>query len=164
MAKVFNEIPSMPYEQLHVTVYNLRRDAARWKKTLDQIDPSTLSEKFLLDKRIRELLSDVKAALSDMDKSTAVIVHCPNVAETLATTFDLMRLREDLVQISQLIVEAHISPDQLKPLIAGSELTINSERWQQFVDDLAKEALLYRDGFESYSFHLSQTVDASLSK
>ena len=99
MAKVFNEIPSMPYEQFYVTVYNLRRDEARWKKTLDQIDPSTLSEKFLLDKGIRERLSDVKAALSDMDKSTAVIIHCPNVAETLATTFDLMRLREDLLSI-----------------------------------------------------------------
>jgi len=68
------------------------------------------------------------------------------------------------VQISQLIVVAHSSPDPLKALTASSELSINSDRWQQIVDDLAKEAVLFRDGFQSYTFHLSQAVDASLSK
>jgi hypothetical protein len=163
-AKIFKQVPGMPLDQLQGTISNLHHDLLRWKKTLSQIAERKQSEELLLDRQIQGLMTDVNASLSDLDESTTVVVRCPKFAEIVAMTFDLSRLHENLLSISGLTVLAHNSSSAIATATASSALRIQSERWQQIVKDVATEVQPYRDGLESYTFHLLETVDVQLSK
>ncbi len=74
------------------------------------------------------------------------------------------RIRETVVNISGLTVMAHNSEGITTAATASSTLRLNAERWQQITKDVAREVQPYRDGWQSYTFHLGQTIDNSLSK
>ena len=160
--RVFDQVAGMPLDQVLLTSYDLNRDAARWKKTLSQISPSS-GDGFLLDTQVRALIHDANESLDDIEKATTTVVgKSPRVAEVIAIAFDLSRLHEAVVNISGLIVIAHNSPEAVTTATASTSLKINADRWQQIATIVAGEVQTYRDGWESYTFHLGQTIDDAL--
>jgi hypothetical protein len=154
----------MPFEQVSMTLYDLHHDAARWKKALSQITPSVTRDARSLDSQMRTLLTDANDSLADIEKSTTSVVATPKVAEIIAIAFDLESLQRTVASIGIIAISARLAPDRVVQLEASPTLKLNAERWHQITQDLSTEIQPYRDGWESYTFHLGQAVDESLSR
>ncbi len=155
---IFDQVTGMPLDQVLLTLYDLNRDATRWKKTLSQISlaPSSNTE-FLLDREVRLLLGDANDSLADIEKATASVAAAPKVADVIAIAFDLSHLHETVANISGLAVMVHDSPAAIAT--SSSALRLNADRWQQITKDVAREVQPYRDAWQSYTYHLGQTID-----
>jgi len=160
-ASSFEQVSDM---QLLLTAYDLKRDAAQWKRTLSQISPSLLNRDFILDKQIQARLGGANELLADIDKASTTVIKTPKASEVIALAFDLARLHEHIVNISGSTVMADISKEELAATTASPNLRTNAIRWQQITQDLANQVSPYREGLESYAFHLGQTIDAATSK
>lgn len=160
-ASSFDQVSDM---QLLLTAYDLKRDAAQWKRTLSQISPSLLNRDFILDKQIQALLGDANELLADIDKASTTVIKTPKASEVIALAFDLARLHEHIVNISGSTVMADISKEELAATTASPNLRTNAIKWQQIMQDLANEVSPYREGLESYAFQLGQTIDAATFK
>ena len=160
-ASLFDQVSGM---QLLLTAYDLKRDAAQWKRTLSQISPSLLNRDFILDEQIQALLGDANELLAEIDKASTAVIKTPKASEVIALAFDLARLHEHIVNISRSTVMADISKEELAATTASPNLRTNAIRWQQIMKDLANEVSPYREGLESYALDLGRTIDAAISK
>jgi hypothetical protein len=160
-ASSFDQVSDM---QLLLTAYDLKRDAAGWKRTLSQISPSLLNRDFILDKQIQALLGDANELLGDIEQASTTVIKTPKASEVIALAFDLARLHEHIVNMSGSTVMADISKEELAATTASPNLRTNAIRWQQIMKDLANEVSPYREGLESYALGLGQTIDAAISK
>lgn len=160
--RVFDQVEGMPFDQVMVTAYNLNRDAVRWRQTLGQISIANNDTGFLLDREVRTLLGDADESLADIEKASGEVAKDPKVADVIAIAFDLSRLQGTVVSIGTLATSADLAPGGRVP-VAGPTLRANAEKWQQIAKDVATEIQPYRDGWQSYTFHLGQTIDAAFS-
>jgi len=71
---------------------------------------------------------------------------------------------ENLLSIAGFLVLAQRSPSEMGTRAASSTLLSKSEGWKQIVKDVMAEVQPYRDGVESYTFHLSIAIDDHLLK
>jgi len=157
----FDRVSGAPKEMFLGTLSKLKSEAAAWKKTWEISVPEE-DRKFLIDGEINNYIEDTRAALSDMDKSIAVIEKSPKVSEAMAITFDLGRIHENLANMSGLVMIISNAKDEVAQRSASERFRKSTSYFQKLIDATIEDVGQYRDGLQSYLFALGATIDSSL--